>query len=107
MKSTPVTPAFVRSSLLSSPKRLATLSEAEVASLAPGTRGCLPANVVKAFNKGRPSHRQYVAGQGKAVAAQAKADAQATRDALRAQGVTVGARGPLPGSKPKSAATKG
>ena len=104
--SKPVTAAFVRQSLRNSPKRTASLTEAEVASLAEGVRGVLPGNVVKAFNKGRPAHRRYVNGASKALAVAARNDAQEARDALRAKGVAVGARGPLPGSKPSSVTSK-
>lgn len=67
----------------------------------PAQRGKLSQAVVDQYNKGKRANKRYVPGQGR----RNKADAVATREALRAQGVAVGARGPLP--KAALAQTKG
>lgn len=86
-----ITAATVRE-FLRDEKRFAGLSEAAQRTVREGARGRLHPDAIKAYNKGRKADRRYVLGAGKAV----KAEAKAKREALRAQGVAVGSRGPLP-----------
>lgn len=62
----------------------------------PAQRGRLSAEVVARYNKGKRANKRYTQGQSGRVASETKAERTAAREALRAQGVKVGARGPLP-----------
>lgn len=68
-------------------------------------RGQLPAEAIAVFNK-RHRTKEYAKGATGTLTAAAKAEAQAQREALRSQGVAVGARGPLPKVKPESSTPK-
>lgn len=87
-----VTAASVRSYFRAEAKRVDRLSPEAQATVAEGARGRLHPQAIKEFNSKRKAHRRYVLGATKAdVTAKA-----AAREALRAQGVAVGKRGPLP-----------
>ena len=62
----------------------------------PVQRGQLSEAVIAQYNKGKRANKRYTRGQSGTVAAAAKAERAAQRDTLRAQGVAVGTRGPLP-----------
>jgi hypothetical protein len=68
-------------------------------------RGQLSEADIARYNKGKRADRRYVRGQSRALVSEAKAAAKAQREALRAAGVAVGERGPLP--KAALAQTKG
>lgn len=82
------TAAQVRASVKANPKAVAGLSEKAKANL--DSRGRLGAEVMDAYNKGKRPEKRYVVGNTKA----AKAEREATRATLRAQGL-AGQRGPL------------
>jgi hypothetical protein len=92
-----VTAAELRAFFNADPKRLARLSEAAQRTVREGARGRVHPEAIAVHNKRRKV--QYVAGATTAAKAEARAAAQAQREALRAQGVAVGKRGPLPRSK--------
>ena len=96
------TAAEVRAYFQADPKRVARLTEAEAHTVRPGARGRIHPG---ALAKARGKVKGYAVGNSKEVSAQAKADALAVREAARAQGITVGQRGPLP--KAVSASPKG
>lgn len=58
-------------------------------------RGQVSPVAIAVNNKRRPT-AQYVRGNSGTLAAQAKANAQSIRETAKAQGLTVGKRGPLP-----------
>lgn len=89
--SKPVTASTVRAYFQGDAARLARLDETAQATVVKGARGRLSPAAVKAFNKGRPAHRQYVLGATKA----ANADRAATRAKAAALGAKVGKAGPL------------
>jgi len=82
------TAAQVRAAVAANPKAVAGLSERGVHNL--NSRGRLGAEVMDAYNKGKRPEKRYVVGNTKA----AKADREAVRATLRAQGL-AGQRGPL------------
>lgn len=86
------TAAVVREFFRADEKRLDRLTPEARKTVETGARGRLHPQVIKGYNKGRKPERQYVLGAGKA----AKSRAAEHREALRAQGISVGARGPLP-----------
>lgn len=94
VKST-VTASAVRQFLNADPKRTAGLSEAALRTLRPGAKGRLHPEVIARHNSRRRGS-VYTPGATQALTAEARAEAQERRDALRAKGVDVGTRGPLP-----------
>lgn len=100
-KPSPVNPtaAQVRAFYAANPARAERLSEKAQHTLT--SNGQMAHEVINDYNKGRKPERQYVVGGTKA----AKARNEAAREALRSQGITVGARGPL--SKAAQVALKG
>jgi hypothetical protein len=68
-------------------------------------RGQVSPVAIAVNNKRRPT-AQYVRGNSGTLAAQAKADAQAIREKAKAQGLTVGLRGPLPNEVRKALGMK-
>lgn len=101
-----VTASDLRAFYNADPKRLARLSDAARKTVE-AVDGRLPKGRV--HPEARKDHNarrkvQYVEGATKAAKAQAKAEAVAAREALRASGVEVGKRGPLP--KPQAATDK-
>ncbi len=99
--SKPITAAVVRE-FLRDEKRFGNLSPEAQATVKSGARGRLHPQAIKAYNKGRKAGRRYELGANAVV----KAEAKAAREALRASGVAVGARGPLPKVKPSNATPK-
>jgi len=93
-----VTAAVVRSKMQGDTKRLAGLSDKALHTLRAGARGRLHPEVIAAYNKGRKPNQRYVLGATRQANIAAKAEAQALREAAKAQGLTVGTRGPLPKS---------
>lgn len=73
-----------------------TASQVRAALGLPVTRGQLSEAVIAQYNKGKRANKRYVRGAGVRQTAEAKATAKASREALRASGVKVGTRGPLP-----------
>lgn len=63
----------------------------------PAQRGQLKQSEIDAYNKGKRAEKRYVRGAG----VKAKAQRAEHREALRAKGVAVGQRGPLPQSVTK------
>lgn len=90
--STPVVASNVRDYFRADEKRMGRLSPEAQATVKEGARGRLHAQAIKEFNSKRKPHRRYALGATK-VSVEAKA---AHREALRAAGVEVGKRGPLP-----------
>lgn len=105
-----VTAAAVRNYFRADEARMSRLSEAAQRTVREGARGRLHSEAVKAFNAKRRTDRRYVLGATSTATSEAKAKAAAAREALRAQGLKVGARGPLPKvattSKPKARTRK-
>lgn len=92
MNAKPVTASTVRAYFQGDAKRLVGLTAEAEATVVKGARGRLSPLAVKRFNAKRPESRRYVLGATGA----AKAAKAAQRDNLRAAGVAIGARGPLP-----------
>lgn len=90
--------ASVRKYFQDRPALMADLSEAAQVTVRPGARGQLHPEAIEVANKRR--RPQYTRGADSVTKAAARKAAVEAREALRAQGVEVGERGPLP--KPKA-----
>lgn len=92
---TAVTTAELRTWYRADEKRLARLSDAARKTVEPGARGRVHPEVGADFAK-RTRGKVYTEGLSGKRQREAKAAAAAKREQLRAAGVAVGARGPLP-----------
>ena len=84
-----VTAAVVRAFFNADEKRLSRLSPEARKTVEPGCRGRMHPEAVEVYNKGRRPEKQYVPGAGSRLRDEAKATAQAKREALRAAGFDV------------------
>ena len=91
-----VTAADVRAFYRADEKRMARLSPEAQKTVAEGARGKVSPEAIKGFNSKRRTDRRYVVGVSRQAALAHRAEVQARREALRAQGVKVADRGRLP-----------